>query len=124
MNRNQDCIDCYCPLLVLKFVHKSTGQGRSGKCGESSDRSEKGEGGREELEAEEADEDGRHHCNPAASQPSVEASADDEGCEGGAEGEREEGDKDDDGREAGNRDWMEPASVTHPSCNHPACNDY
>ena len=101
MNRNQDCIDCYCPLLVLKFVHKSTGQGRSGKCGESSDRSEKGEGGREELEAEEADEDGRHHCNPAASKPTVQTCADDEGGVGGAVGEGEERDENDAGGEAG-----------------------
>ena len=59
------------PLLVLKSVNESASQGRSGKCGEPSDRSEEGEGRREELEAKEADEYGRHHCNPAASQPTV-----------------------------------------------------
>ena len=58
-------------LLVLKSVNESASQGRSRKCGEPSDCGEEGECRGEELEAEEADEDGRHHCNPAAGQPTV-----------------------------------------------------
>ena len=111
-------------LLVLELVHKSSSERRSRKCGESPDCGEKGECWGKKLETEKADEDRRHHCNPAPGQPSVETCADDEGCEGGAEGEREEGDEHNAGREAGDRDWMEPASVTHPACNHPACKEY
>ena len=88
--------------LVLELVHKSSSERRSRKCGESSNCGEKGECWRKKLETEKADEDWGHHCNPAAGQPSVETCADDEGGEGGAEGEREEGGEDDDGREAGN----------------------
>ena len=110
--------------LVLELVHKSSSERRSRKCGESSNCGEKGERWRKKLETEKADEDRRHDCNPATGQPSVKTCADDKGGEGGAEGEREEGDEDDDGREAGDRDRMKPASVTHPSCNHPACKEY
>ena len=109
------------PLLVLKSVHKSAGQWRSGECGESSDRCEEGECRGEKLEAEEADEDGRHDCNPAACQPAVQTCADDEGRVGGAVGEGEEGDEDDAGGEAGDGDGMEPAAIANPSSHHPAC---